>query len=128
MPAHLAAGPQEPVDPEFARELGSYLRNARRGIRCNTVQPGYILHEERDAVLEATNGGEATGILSSPGTSYSVDVYNEDGSFQSSIAGWRVSAVRLDPIAIPEDKYSWRPAPGVRSASRLLAALPSHSS
>jgi NAD(P)-dependent dehydrogenase (short-subunit alcohol dehydrogenase family) len=29
------------------------LDYARRGIRCNTVQPGYILHEERDAELTA---------------------------------------------------------------------------
>ena len=27
------------------------LDYARRGIRCNTVQPGYIIHEERDADL-----------------------------------------------------------------------------
>jgi NAD(P)-dependent dehydrogenase (short-subunit alcohol dehydrogenase family) len=26
---------------------------ARRGVRCNTVQPGYILHEVRDAELTA---------------------------------------------------------------------------
>src|SRR5690606_26869257 len=26
---------------------------ARTGIRCNTVQPGYILHEERDANIDA---------------------------------------------------------------------------
>ena len=25
------------------------LDYARQGIRCNTVQPGYIVHEERDA-------------------------------------------------------------------------------
>ncbi len=30
MPAHLAAGPQEPVDPEFARGLAPYLMNARK--------------------------------------------------------------------------------------------------
>jgi NAD(P)-dependent dehydrogenase (short-subunit alcohol dehydrogenase family) len=29
------------------------LDYARRGIRCNTVQPGYILHEERDAEMSA---------------------------------------------------------------------------
>ncbi|HEX7097120.1 MAG TPA: SDR family oxidoreductase [Acidimicrobiales bacterium] len=28
------------------------LDYAREGIRCNTVQPGYILHEERDADLD----------------------------------------------------------------------------
>lgn len=28
------------------------LDYAREGIRCNTVQPGYILHEERDAQLD----------------------------------------------------------------------------
>lgn len=29
------------------------LDYARQGIRCNTVQPGYILHDERDADLSA---------------------------------------------------------------------------
>ena len=30
LPPHLAAGPQPPIDPEFARDLAPYLRNARK--------------------------------------------------------------------------------------------------
>jgi NAD(P)-dependent dehydrogenase (short-subunit alcohol dehydrogenase family) len=35
---------------------------ARRGVRCNTVQPGYILHERRDAELTAERRARIEGM------------------------------------------------------------------
>ncbi len=35
---------------------------ARQGIRCNTVQPGYILHERRDAELSAERRRDLEGM------------------------------------------------------------------
>lgn len=34
---------------------------ARRGVRCNTVQPGYILHDQRDADLDAERRARLEG-------------------------------------------------------------------
>lgn len=47
--------------------------------------------------MRTTNGGEVSGFITSQGGTYPLDVWNEDGTFNVGIAGFRVAGVRFDP-------------------------------
>lgn len=57
----------------------------------------------KPGTVRTTNGGEVHGLISSEGGTYPLEVWNEDGTFNVGLPGWRVAGVKFDPEpAVPE--------------------------
>lgn len=75
--------------------------------------PRMVGSDRKRGTVRTTNGGEVTGMLSSYGTTYSIDVETDEGRYIP-IMSWRIAGVRLEDEATPLD-----PEPGEDLASAV---------